>query len=69
MHHAVFNDKIDIVKYLVSQGADTNEKRNDNTSILHTAKYFGITEIINCLVDAGSTLDTKKIPLNKNHDK
>lgn len=61
LHLAIFYSKVDIVKYLVSQGADTNAQRNDNTSILNTAKFFNNSEIIKCLVDAGSTLDTEEI--------
>lgn len=65
LHYAVFCDKVDIVKYLISQGADTNAQRDDNTSVLHTAKFFGIDEIIKCLVDAGATVDTKQISSGK----
>lgn len=58
LHLAVLYSKVDIVKFLVSQGADTNAQRNDNTSILHTANSFHNSEIIKSLVDAGATVDT-----------
>lgn len=61
LHLAVLYSKIDIVKFLVLQGADTNAQRNDNKSILNSVKFFNNSEIIKCLVDAGSTLDTEEI--------
>lgn len=68
LHYAVFHCKVDIVKFLVSQCANTNEQRNDNTSILNTAKIFKNDEIIKCLVDAGATVDTEQILKNKKYD-
>lgn len=68
LHYAVFWDKVDIVKYLVSQGADTNSQLYDNTSVLRTAKYFKIDEIIKCLTDAGATVDTKRISQKNQYD-
>ncbi|XP_018569756.1 uncharacterized protein LOC108909812 [Anoplophora glabripennis] len=51
--------ELDIVKYLVAQGADLNIGNNDGNTALHLAAKFKITDIVGCLVEQDADLNVK----------
>ena len=61
LHMAVREGEIEIVKYLVSQGADVNVKDVFNETPLYEAVSLGKIEIVKYLVFRGSSINTKNI--------
>ena len=59
LHLAVFNDHIDIVKYLVSQGADVDAQDSEGDTPLHLAASSGLFEIAKYLVSKGADVNVK----------
>lgn len=51
---AVRWEKIEIVRYLISEGADVNAKTDEETTPLSIAEEEGFTEIINLLKESGA---------------
>ena len=57
LHQAAFLGRLDIVKYLVTKGANVNAKSGNNScgrSALHLAVENGFTEIVEYLVEHGA---------------
>ena len=65
---AIFNPNIEILKYLVEQGADTEETWDRNETLLHAASSVGTVEILEYLVSRGADVNAKdddgKTPLH-----
>lgn len=61
LHHAVSGNQIDVVKYLLSQGArpDTAYPQAGNETPLHIAASKGYHEIAKVLIDSGAKIDAK----------
>jgi ankyrin repeat protein len=57
LHLAVFNDHIDIVKYLVSQGVDVNAQDSEGDTPLHLAASSGYLEVAKYLVSKGANVN------------
>ena len=54
-----FNQDDAVVKYLVSQGADVNAKRDDGDTPLNIAVSFGQSEVVKFLVSQGADVNAK----------
>ena len=70
LHVAVSNDHIDIVKYLVSQGADVDSQDSEGDTPLHLAASSGLLEIAKYLVSKGANVNARntsfqETPLNR----
>ena len=59
LHWAAMDDKIEVVKYLISVGADVNVKDNKYATPLHWAVHKGSLEIVKLLVSAGADVNAK----------
>ena len=59
LHHAVSGNRIDVVKYLLSQGAkpDTAYPQTGNETPLHIAASKGYRDIAKVLLDSGARVD------------
>lgn len=57
--NAVYNKKNDLVKYLITQGADVNAKESSGWTALMFATMLGETEIVKILLDAGAEVNSK----------
>lgn len=57
LHEAAYNNHPDIVKYLVSQGADINATSGSGSTPLHGAASYGHTEMARLLLDLGAAPD------------
>jgi ankyrin repeat protein len=52
-HHAAFDGRTDIVKYLASKGADINKKMKGGVSIIRIVKEKGDTKMVDLLLSLG----------------
>jgi ankyrin repeat protein len=61
LHHAVSGNQIDVVKYLLSQGAepDTAYPQAGNETPLHIAASKGYLDIAKVLIDSGARVDAR----------
>ncbi|KAK2467970.1 hypothetical protein APHAL10511_000265 [Amanita phalloides] len=57
MHIAAEYKHIDIVKYLLSKGADANAKTRQTGNVLHAASVIGNTEVVQLLLDMGADVN------------
>ncbi|CCF59466.1 hypothetical protein KAFR_0H00570 [Kazachstania africana CBS 2517] len=54
LHWASINNRLNVVKYLLSKGADANFKSNNlSATPLHWAARYGYVYIVDCLLNAG----------------
>ena len=51
LHNAAYNNHLNIVEYLISQGADVNAASGNGSTPLHGAAYYGHPEIVRELLD------------------
>jgi hypothetical protein len=58
LHHAVWMEKVDLVKFLLDSGAAVNARRMDGFTPLHWAAYKGNTAIAKLLVDQGADINS-----------
>ena len=61
LHIAVLENKIEIVKYLISQGANVNALDDFNETPLYKALRLGETETVKYLAIHGSNINAKNI--------
>jgi len=61
LHFAANSGHIEIVKYLLSKGADIHAKTKANTTVLHYAALKGSLEIVKLLVEKGVEIDIKNV--------
>jgi hypothetical protein len=59
LHKAVTLEKLEVIKYLISEGADVNAKSNQGTTPLHFAVAVGNIDIIKYLVSEGADVNEK----------
>lgn len=59
IHVAVYYDKIYIVKYLISKGADVNARDSNNGTPLMIASNLGHLDILRCLIANGADINAK----------
>jgi ankyrin repeat protein len=59
LHYAAYSGKLDVVKYLVEQGADVDAKTVVGWTVLHDAAYSGTLDIVKYLVEQGANVDAK----------
>jgi ankyrin repeat protein len=57
LHHACYAGCLDLVEFLLSQGADYDAEDAKGNTPLHVAARLGFTEIIGILRDAGGNMD------------
>jgi len=57
LHKAAYNGRLEVVEYLISQGADVNAVSGSGSTPLHGAGYYGHPEIAKALLDAGARGD------------
>ncbi|WP_264339257.1 MULTISPECIES: ankyrin repeat domain-containing protein [unclassified Wolbachia] len=55
LHFAVYNGRLDVVKYLVSKGADISAKSKDGSTLLHYAAQGGSLNVVEYLIDEKGT--------------
>ncbi|XP_028409515.1 uncharacterized protein LOC114532139 [Dendronephthya gigantea] len=60
LHFAVKKGTLEIVEYLVEQGADVNGKKTNRWTVLHSAVKNGTVEIVEYLVEKGADVNGKK---------
>lgn len=60
LHIAVNHDKLDVVKYLLSEGANVHAKDKNGETPLHLAIKNNNYEIVNILIETGALLDMPK---------
>ena len=51
---AIYNDRLEIVKYLVEHGADVNAKTENGVTVLMSATYNNNSEMVKFLVEHGA---------------
>ncbi len=59
LRDAVANGNLDLVKSLISEGANINEKDEEGRTLLHTAAYFGRRNATKFLLEKGADVDAK----------
>jgi len=57
LHKAAYNNRLDVVEYLLAQGADINAVSQSGSTPLHGAASYGIIEIARLLIDKGAIVD------------
>ncbi|HUV29656.1 MAG TPA: ankyrin repeat domain-containing protein [Acidobacteriota bacterium] len=57
LHKAAYNNHLNVVEYLISQGADVNSASGSGSTPLHGAAYYGHPEIVRVLLDGGAECD------------
>ncbi len=61
VHFAAWDGKVEILKYLIKSGADTDVVGNDGRTALHLAAVLGHVEAVEALLKAGVDIE-KRIP-------
>ncbi|UCD06185.1 MAG: ankyrin repeat domain-containing protein [candidate division WOR-3 bacterium] len=61
LHYAVAGGQAEVVKFLISNGADVNALNTANQSVLLYAAYFGNAEITEALIADGATLNDRDV--------
>ena len=59
LHWAALNDKVNVMKWLIKEGADLNARGNDGHTPLHWAGLKGFLRATRVLVDAGADLNVQ----------
>jgi len=55
LHHAIGCDKLSLVKELVANGANIEERDEEGRTALHVACCYGLTDIATYLIEQGAT--------------
>jgi ankyrin repeat protein len=67
LHHAVLESNLEMIRFLINQGADPNVNMGDARSILQLATDLGDMQMIQVLIEAGADCNkasSSKHPLN-----
>ncbi len=56
LHAAAEHGNIEVIKALLTMGADVNAVNEHNLTALHLAAYFGKTEVVRTLIKAGASV-------------
>ena len=59
LHIAAYNPEVEVLKYLISQGADVNAKDNDGETPLHHTVFNSNIEVLKYLVSQGVDVNAK----------
>ena len=59
LHFAAWKGHLEVVEYLVGQGADVNAKTDDGDTVLHFAAWDGHTDVVRYLVGQGGGRERK----------
>ncbi|EKX37798.1 hypothetical protein GUITHDRAFT_55771, partial [Guillardia theta CCMP2712] len=59
LHWAALNDKVNVMKWLIKEGADLNARGNDGHTPLHWAGLKGFLRATRVLIDAGADLNVQ----------
>lgn len=62
--YAAFHNRIEVVKYFLSEGLSPNSKTKMNQTPLHFAAYMGHFEMVKLLVNAGAKVDATELQWN-----
>ena len=54
LHKAVRQNRIEMVKWLIDNGAEVNSKNTDHKTPLHLASNLGFFEVVKCLIENGA---------------
>ena len=65
MSWAAWKGHTDIVKLLIENGADVNEKNALGWTPLGSAAYFGYTDVVKLLIEKGADIDVSLARLEK----
>lgn len=57
LHKAAYNGHLNLLEYLISQGADINAKSGSGSTPMHGAAFYGHPEIVIVLLDRGADFD------------
>ena len=57
IHRACHNDNVELVRFLVDQGADVEAKTNEGWRPIHCAAYWGNINVVNFLIKYGANLN------------
>ena len=55
---AVIAKRVELIKYLLSRGADHTITDGNGNTVLHIAAHMGTVDVVQCLLDAGCSLST-----------
>ena len=55
---AVIDKRVELIKYLLSRGADHTITDGNGNTVLHIAAHMGTVDVVQCLLDAGCSLST-----------
>ncbi|KAF7491400.1 Ankyrin repeat domain-containing protein 49 [Sarcoptes scabiei] len=59
LHRACYNNRIDVVKWLIKHGANIRAKTSDGWEPLHTASQWGHCSIVRILLAMGADINSK----------
>lgn len=59
LHRACYNNHIDVIKYLLSRGADIHAESREGWKPLHSAAHWSQTEAAALLIEAGADINCK----------
>jgi len=59
LHSAASGGQLEVVKFLISQGADINLKQNSGATALHFACFGGHRDVVEWLIDNGADVNSK----------
>ena len=69
LHKAVEQNRIEMVKWLIENGAEVNAKNTDHRTPLHHASNSGLFEVVQYLIENGANVNAKdKDDLTPLHD-
>lgn len=57
IHRACHNDNVELVKFLVDNGADVEAKTNEGWRPIHCAAYWGNIEVVSFLIKFGANIN------------
>lgn len=59
LHRACYNNHVDVIRYLLSQGADIHAESLEGWKPLHSAAHWSQTEAAALLIEAGADINCK----------
>jgi ankyrin repeat protein len=64
-HHAAGNDRVEVLHYLIENGAAVESEATRGDKPLHCAAQFGMNLAVKALLDVGADIEAVNYPLNR----